>query len=81
MLLTHNADINVKNNEGLKPKDLVTDSSVKKLIQGIKQIQFSKIKIKIIWNLKIQSCREYRANKFTKIILRSGFKQRHRDNK
>lgn len=30
-----NADINIKNNEGLKPKDLATDQAVKKLMQGI----------------------------------------------
>jgi hypothetical protein len=30
-----NADINIKNNEGLKPKDLATDQAVKKLLQGI----------------------------------------------
>lgn len=30
-----NADINIKNNEGMKPKDLATDQAVKKLMQGI----------------------------------------------
>lgn len=35
MLLTNNADINIKNNEGLKPKDLATDQNVKKLILGL----------------------------------------------
>ena len=34
MLLTHNADINIKNNEGLKPIDLVTSSVIKSLIEG-----------------------------------------------
>jgi hypothetical protein len=34
LLLTHNAEINIKNNEGFKPKDLVTDPAIKKLIQG-----------------------------------------------
>ena len=34
MLVTNNADINMKNNEGLKPKDLTVDLSIKKLLQG-----------------------------------------------
>ena len=35
LLLTHNADLNIKNNEGLKPKDIVTDPAIKKLLQGM----------------------------------------------
>jgi hypothetical protein len=34
MLVTNNADINMKNNEGLKPKELTVDASIKKLLQG-----------------------------------------------
>ncbi len=30
----NNADISLKNNEGLKPKDIATDQAVKKLLLG-----------------------------------------------
>jgi hypothetical protein len=33
-LLTHDAEINIKNNEGLKPIELATEPAIKKLIQG-----------------------------------------------
>lgn len=34
LLLTNNADISIKNNEGLKAKDLALDANVKRLVQG-----------------------------------------------
>ena len=34
MLLTNNADINMKNNEGQKPKDVTVDQQIKKMLQG-----------------------------------------------
>ena len=48
MLLTNNADINMKNNEGLKPKDLATDQNVKKLMLGSNFTSFFSLTVVVI---------------------------------
>ncbi len=43
MLLIYNCEINIKNNEGLRAKDLATNKEIRKLIENFEQIYSSNL--------------------------------------